>query len=140
MNDFGRLLEAEIPRLRRYARTLTRDLGRADDLVQNCLTRDRPTASLAVWDQSAGLALTTGSLRSSACRLVLCARAYQPLERRAADRRRAAQRRLMPDGSAPEVVALMHGGTATFVQFVPVRGTFGGSTVWEGVVHVFDLY
>jgi RNA polymerase sigma-70 factor (ECF subfamily) len=39
MNDFGRLLEAEIPRLRRYARALTRDLARADDLVQNCLTR-----------------------------------------------------------------------------------------------------
>jgi RNA polymerase sigma-70 factor (ECF subfamily) len=39
MNDFARLLEAEIPRLRRYARALTRDLSRADDLVQNCLTR-----------------------------------------------------------------------------------------------------
>jgi RNA polymerase sigma-70 factor (ECF subfamily) len=39
MNDFGRLLEAQIPRLRRYARALTRDLARADDLVQNCLTR-----------------------------------------------------------------------------------------------------
>src|SRR5436853_7323313 len=39
MNDFARLLEAEIPRLRRYARALTRDVSRADDLVQNCLTR-----------------------------------------------------------------------------------------------------
>jgi RNA polymerase sigma-70 factor (ECF subfamily) len=39
MNDFTRLLEAEIPRLRRYARALTRDHGRADDLVQSCLTR-----------------------------------------------------------------------------------------------------
>src|SRR2546421_7377259 len=39
MNDFARLLEAEIPRLRRYARALTRDLSRADDLVQSCLTR-----------------------------------------------------------------------------------------------------
>jgi RNA polymerase sigma-70 factor, ECF subfamily len=39
MNDFGRLVEAEIPRLRRYARALTRDLTRADDLVQSCLTR-----------------------------------------------------------------------------------------------------
>src|SRR5258707_7257699 len=39
MSDFGRLLEAEIPRLRRYARALTRDVTRADDLVQNCLTR-----------------------------------------------------------------------------------------------------
>jgi len=39
MTDFGRLLEVEIPRLRRYARALTRDVSRADDLVQSCLTR-----------------------------------------------------------------------------------------------------
>src|SRR5690348_4532528 len=39
MNDFAPLLAAEIPRLRRYARALTRDVTRADDLVQNCLTR-----------------------------------------------------------------------------------------------------
>ena len=39
MNEFARLLEAEIPRLRRYARALTRDVARADDLVQSCLTR-----------------------------------------------------------------------------------------------------
>jgi RNA polymerase sigma-70 factor (ECF subfamily) len=39
MNDFGRMVEAEIPRLRRYARALTRDVVRADDLVQSCLTR-----------------------------------------------------------------------------------------------------
>ena len=37
--NFVRLLEAEIPRRRRYARALTRDVVRADDLVQNCLTR-----------------------------------------------------------------------------------------------------
>src|ERR1051325_194093 len=39
MSDFGRLVEAEIPRLRRYARALTRDLVNADDLVQACLAR-----------------------------------------------------------------------------------------------------
>ena len=39
MSDFARLLEAEIPRLRRYARALTRDVARADDLVQSGLTR-----------------------------------------------------------------------------------------------------
>src|SRR4029077_2345001 len=39
MSDFGRLIEAEIPRLRRYARALTRDVARADDLVQSCLAR-----------------------------------------------------------------------------------------------------
>src|SRR5436305_9650792 len=38
-NDFSRLVEAEIPRLRRYARALTRNVTRADDLVQSCLTR-----------------------------------------------------------------------------------------------------
>src|ERR1043166_4068980 len=39
MTDYARLLEAEIPRLRRYARALTRDMTRADDLVQSCLVR-----------------------------------------------------------------------------------------------------
>src|SRR5262252_7305103 len=39
MTDFARQLEAEIPRLRRYARALTRDVVRADDLVQSSLTR-----------------------------------------------------------------------------------------------------
>src|SRR5437764_1011370 len=39
MSEFARLLETEIPRLRRYARALTRDVTRADDLVQSCLTR-----------------------------------------------------------------------------------------------------
>ncbi len=32
-----------------------------------------------------------------------------------------------------------HGGTATHVQSVPVKETFVGQTVWEGIVHVFDL-
>src|SRR5580658_7391954 len=39
MDGFGSLLEKEIPRLRRYARALTRDGIRADDLVQSCLVR-----------------------------------------------------------------------------------------------------
>jgi hypothetical protein len=33
----------------------------------------------------------------------------------------------------------MYGGSATLSQSVPVRETFEGKTVWEGVVHVFDL-
>src|SRR5580700_9138834 len=39
MADFNRALEAEIPRLRRYARALTRDTTAADDLVQECVVR-----------------------------------------------------------------------------------------------------
>lgn len=39
MSEFGNQIEQEIPRLRRYARALTRDTTRADDLVQSCLTR-----------------------------------------------------------------------------------------------------
>ncbi len=38
-----------------------------------------------------------------------------------------------------EAVERMHGGTATLAQYVPVRETFQGQVVWEGVVHVFDL-
>jgi hypothetical protein len=32
-----------------------------------------------------------------------------------------------------------HGGTATLAQSVPVRESFDGKPVWEGVVYVFDL-
>src|SRR5438309_3827139 len=39
MNDFHRRLEKEIPRPRRYASALTRNELRADDLVQDTLTR-----------------------------------------------------------------------------------------------------
>jgi RNA polymerase sigma-70 factor, ECF subfamily len=56
MNEFGRLIEQEIPRLRRYARALTRDIGQADDLVQSCLVRAlakehlwQPGTNLRVW-------------------------------------------------------------------------------------------
>lgn len=36
-------------------------------------------------------------------------------------------------------IELQHGGTATFVESVPVKEEFQGKTVWEGTVHVFDL-
>ena len=39
MSDFHNLIEDEIPRLRRYARALTRSSDRADDLVQETLLR-----------------------------------------------------------------------------------------------------
>jgi RNA polymerase sigma-70 factor (ECF subfamily) len=39
MSEFGRLLEKEIPRLRRCAFALTRNISRADDLVQDTLVR-----------------------------------------------------------------------------------------------------
>jgi RNA polymerase sigma-70 factor (ECF subfamily) len=39
MSDFHSRIEEQIPRLRRYARALTRDTHRADDLVQETLAR-----------------------------------------------------------------------------------------------------
>src|SRR5579885_2182791 len=39
MTDICKRIEEEIPRLRRYARALTRDVNAADDLVQDCLAR-----------------------------------------------------------------------------------------------------
>jgi RNA polymerase sigma-70 factor, ECF subfamily len=39
MSTIAPLLERQIPRLRRYARSLTQDISRADDLVQSCLVR-----------------------------------------------------------------------------------------------------
>ena len=41
--------------------------------------------------------------------------------------------------SLKEAIEAMHGGTATFLQVVPVRERFEGAPVWEGVVHVFEL-
>jgi hypothetical protein len=38
-----------------------------------------------------------------------------------------------------QAIEAQHGGTATLSQSVPLRETFQGKTVWEGVVHVFDL-
>jgi RNA polymerase sigma-70 factor, ECF subfamily len=39
VSEFHRLIEQQIPRLRRYARALTRNRERADDLVQDTLSR-----------------------------------------------------------------------------------------------------
>jgi RNA polymerase sigma factor (sigma-70 family) len=39
MDEMLRLIEPQIPALRRYARSLTRDRASADDLVQDCLER-----------------------------------------------------------------------------------------------------
>lgn len=51
-----RQIEQEVPRLRRYARYLTRDADRADDLVQECLLRAiarfdswQPGTNLRAW-------------------------------------------------------------------------------------------
>ena len=39
MTDFAKLLEAEIPRLRRYARALTRDVTRADEMQPGLISQ-----------------------------------------------------------------------------------------------------
>lgn len=56
MSNIAQLLEPQIPRLRRYARSLTQDVSRADDLVQSCLVRAlskqhlwRPGTDLRAW-------------------------------------------------------------------------------------------
>jgi RNA polymerase sigma-70 factor, ECF subfamily len=46
-------IESEIPRLRRYARALTRDAVIADDLVQDCLTR--ALGKLHLWQEGSDL-------------------------------------------------------------------------------------
>ena len=48
----------------------------------------------------------------------------------------------MADVSTDELkqaVEHQHGGAAIFFESVPVIEDFQGKTVWEGVVHVFDL-
>jgi hypothetical protein len=50
--------------------------------------------------------------------------------------------RLMTEVQVSELkhaVESQHGGMATLAQSVPVKESFGGKMVWEGVVHIFDL-
>jgi len=56
VSEFHRLIEHQIPRLRRYARALTRNRERADDLVQDTLSRAlvkeqfwQPGTNLGAW-------------------------------------------------------------------------------------------
>jgi RNA polymerase sigma-70 factor, ECF subfamily len=51
--DIHRSIEAEIPRLRRYARALARDMAAADDLVQDCLAR--ALGKLHLWQEGTDL-------------------------------------------------------------------------------------
>jgi RNA polymerase sigma-70 factor (ECF subfamily) len=53
MGEIVRDIEAEIPRLRRYARALVRDVVAADDLVQDCLAR--ALAKLHLWQEGTNL-------------------------------------------------------------------------------------
>jgi RNA polymerase sigma-70 factor, ECF subfamily len=52
-NSLYREIEALIPRLRRYARVLTRDVVAADDLVQDCLAR--ALGKIHLWEQGTDL-------------------------------------------------------------------------------------
>ena len=53
MAEIYRSIEAEIPRLRRYARALARDVAAADDLVQDCLAR--ALGKLHLWQEGTDL-------------------------------------------------------------------------------------
>jgi len=53
VSDIHRSIEAEIPRLRRYARALARDMTAADDLVQDCLAR--ALSKLHLWQEGTDL-------------------------------------------------------------------------------------
>jgi RNA polymerase sigma-70 factor (ECF subfamily) len=53
MADIYRRIEEEIPRLRRYARALTREVTAADDLVQDCLAR--ALSKVHLWQEGTDL-------------------------------------------------------------------------------------
>lgn len=38
-----------------------------------------------------------------------------------------------------DTIRRLHGAEATHVESVPVKETFRGETVWEGIVEVFEL-
>ncbi len=39
-----------------------------------------------------------------------------------------------------EIIRNLHGADATHIESVPVKETFQGKTVWEGIVEVFELH
>lgn len=39
-----------------------------------------------------------------------------------------------------DVIRKLHGAEATHVKSVPVKEEFGGQTIWDGIVEVFDLH
>ncbi|OAN56029.1 RNA polymerase subunit sigma-24 [Paramagnetospirillum marisnigri] len=53
MSSVESQIEAQIPGLRRYARALTGNVARADDLVQDCL--ERALSRLALWRRGSNL-------------------------------------------------------------------------------------
>lgn len=72
MQQFLDEIEESVPALRRYARALTRNADRADDLVQDCLERAirkqglwKPTGSLKGWLFRILLNLYRNELRTS---------------------------------------------------------------------------
>jgi len=38
-----------------------------------------------------------------------------------------------------DIIRRLHGAEATHIESVPVKETFKGETVWEGIVEVFEL-
>ena len=72
MVDILHEIEAAVPALRRYARALTRDIDRADDLVQDCLERAlakrglfRPRGPVRAWLFTILVNLHRNGLRSA---------------------------------------------------------------------------
>src|ERR1700749_4675724 len=53
MTEFAQMLADQIPKLRRYARALTRNPDTADDLVQDTLVR--AVAKQALWQEGTNL-------------------------------------------------------------------------------------
>ena len=45
----------------------------------------------------------------------------------------------VPIPALVEVIRNLHGCKAVWIKSVPVKETFQGDTVWEGVIQVFDL-
>jgi hypothetical protein len=58
-SDFGRLVEQEFRRLRRYVPALTIDQEQADDLVQDCLGGRWPSNTYGKSDKDGGGLFTT---------------------------------------------------------------------------------
>ena len=106
MNEFNRLLEKEIPRLQRYAFALTRNMSRADDLVQDTLVR--AIAKQHYWQEGTNLrAWLFTIMHNQNVNSSDAAHAKAPLSRSTMPGH-SWQHRANPPRSCPYVISIVH--------------------------------
>ena len=114
MGDIGELLPPQIPKLRRYARSLTQDITDAEDLVQRCLVRALSRQHL--WRE--------GSNLSAWLCTILHNEFVSDLRRRARERDGLASKDMAP-------VAMPHSDPEVSCRIREIQYAFGKLPAWQ---------